>query len=493
MIKIFSKLKLIITTTVILITLLFGILIYRQYHRCEADAEVLNESAVTALNRDIHIILNFYSELAGTYYFASFDGNPMLINALNEAKVKEANGDMMITDKIASVITPVYGHASRQMFSYIKVYNHLDTELLSLPSVQDALNVCYTFRFPVVDHGEVIGHIELGLPINSIIETLASTTSQTTYGLIRKTPQSDAISDGYTKGYFTSKLSDSHYVDLTVMEKFYAYTNSYDRKAYQEMIPSVTKTATERLVSGEDFIISHSMTGKHYSLIFTAFDTDEPTRGYIVLFKENPVLTDIKDNLRTSIVLLVGLYLTLMFVVSFIYYILQYLYHFTYTDHLTKTYNRHKFFELIKNNIYEFHRYNYMFSIILMDIDNFKSINDSYGHNKGDDVLIAFADVIQNSLRTTDHLFRWGGEEFLVLLSHCDAKVGYQVAEKLRTNIESHNFMLKNGMRVTASFGVAGYRDDSNLEMIISQADKALYHSKNTGKNRSSMYRKDFD
>jgi diguanylate cyclase (GGDEF)-like protein len=131
-----------------------------------------------------------------------------------------------------------------------------------------------------------------------------------------------------------------------------------------------------------------------------------------------------------------------------------------------------------------------MFSVILIDIDNFKEANDLLGHNTGDYILVEFAETLENSLRSTDFLFRWGGEEFLVLLSHCDSKTAYQVAEKLRHTISKHAFRLKSDISITASFGVASYSENSNIEQLINHADSALYQSKERGKNRTTLFSK---
>lgn len=152
------------------------------------------------------------------------------------------------------------------------------------------------------------------------------------------------------------------------------------------------------------------------------------------------------------------------------------------TDQLTGLNNRHyleKTFEYEKN---QSRRYHTDVSVILIDLDNFKSVNDDYGHNIGDIFLKEFSDILKSSLRDTDSVGRWGGEEFLVVLPKADLIEAKEVAEKIRKIIQKSEFS-HIGNR-TASFGVATLLNEESLNDILNRADKALYKAKNSGRNR---------
>ena len=127
-------------------------------------------------------------------------------------------------------------------------------------------------------------------------------------------------------------------------------------------------------------------------------------------------------------------------------------------------------------------RYGIPFSVLILDIDNFKQINDSYGHLIGDSVLIKMAETIQENCRETDFLARWGGEEFLILLPNTELKGAVASAEKIRSSIEQNNFHIKN--KTTCSIGIAQYSPGFSLEEVVHLADTAMYEAKQTGKNR---------
>ncbi len=158
------------------------------------------------------------------------------------------------------------------------------------------------------------------------------------------------------------------------------------------------------------------------------------------------------------------------------------------TDQLTGLYNRRYFdehFKLEKNKI---HRYPGLLCLIMIDIDYFKSVNDQYGHQVGDNLLIEFSQLLKNSIRNTDFLSRWGGEEFVILLPETSFTNSINLAEKIRKNIVEHHFS-KIG-KISASFGVSQVESspDSNM-LAIHQADEALYKAKHQGRNKVVAYK----
>jgi len=150
------------------------------------------------------------------------------------------------------------------------------------------------------------------------------------------------------------------------------------------------------------------------------------------------------------------------------------------TDSLTKLYNRRYFLEkinlLIANNT--------TFSLMLFDIDNFKRINDTYGHNAGDLVLTSIAHIFKLILREEDIISRWGGEEFMVCLPNYDVDTAIKVAEKLRLEISKFDFVYEGQhIKCTITGGLAQYDSSLCIEKNITKIDAALYIGKSNGKN----------
>jgi diguanylate cyclase (GGDEF)-like protein len=149
------------------------------------------------------------------------------------------------------------------------------------------------------------------------------------------------------------------------------------------------------------------------------------------------------------------------------------------TDPLTKVYNRAKAFELLAAAQNNHERYNTPFSIIFLDIDGFKAINDQFGHDAGDDILVKYARLLSENARKTDAVFRWGGEEFMILCPNTDHSKAIRLAENLRT-LFAHE-TLANQPLPSASYGVAEHHADETIASLIKRADMAMYDAKRAG------------
>lgn len=151
------------------------------------------------------------------------------------------------------------------------------------------------------------------------------------------------------------------------------------------------------------------------------------------------------------------------------------------TDSITGICNRRKFLELLQLEIQESKRYGVPLVLIFFDIDHFKEINDNYGHEAGDSVLRELSRLVIGIIRQADIFARFGGEEFIILAHNNDVNEGCELAEKIRSAIDLHNFS-KVG-RVTCSFGVAQFIPGDTAESIIKRADEAMYSAKKGGRN----------
>jgi len=151
------------------------------------------------------------------------------------------------------------------------------------------------------------------------------------------------------------------------------------------------------------------------------------------------------------------------------------------TDRLTGLFNRMKLDTALKKEISRIDRYDHGLSIILMDIDHFKMVNDKLGHQAGDEVLKDVAATLRENVREVDIVGRWGGEEFLIICPETDLEGAYAIAEKMRSKMENWNLKSVNA---TGSFGVAEFAKGDEEGDLIRKADRALYKAKESGRNR---------
>ncbi|WP_366658543.1 diguanylate cyclase [Fodinicurvata sp. EGI_FJ10296] len=165
--------------------------------------------------------------------------------------------------------------------------------------------------------------------------------------------------------------------------------------------------------------------------------------------------------------------------------LLEMLQHQASFDGLTGAFNRAETERMLSIEVEGARRYNRHLSIVMFDIDNFKAVNDKYGHNMGDEVLRRIAQAVLSRMRTVDYFGRWGGEEFAVLLPQTILGGAKALAENLRALIEGLEF--DDDLKVTASFGVAARLDETDATALIKRADEALYASKDSGRNQVSV------
>lgn len=150
-------------------------------------------------------------------------------------------------------------------------------------------------------------------------------------------------------------------------------------------------------------------------------------------------------------------------------------------DSLTGLYNRHQFDIGLEQEFNRAQRYKTPFSVAMIDIDYFKNINDTFGHQFGDYVLEEISTITQHAFRKTDIIYRYGGEEIVIIMPETDSEHAYLPLERLREKISRHDF---RGQNVTVSIGIGDYQENLSAKDILKQADNMLYEAKNNGRNR---------
>lgn len=160
-------------------------------------------------------------------------------------------------------------------------------------------------------------------------------------------------------------------------------------------------------------------------------------------------------------------------------------------DTLTQIYNRRAMEEIVPRELARSHRHNTELSVIIADIDHFKNINDNFGHHMGDKVLKGMGSILKRKLRRQDLAFRYGGEEFLILLPDTNVDNAVKAANKLRQTIERQRFTKGKQGKWTASFGVSQLNNNEDWDSVIQRADEALYQAKHNGRNTVICSRKE--
>ncbi|MEE8541249.1 MAG: diguanylate cyclase, partial [Desulfobacterales bacterium] len=162
------------------------------------------------------------------------------------------------------------------------------------------------------------------------------------------------------------------------------------------------------------------------------------------------------------------------------------------TDGLTKLFNSRHFYNMLELEVDRSNRYAHALALLLLDIDNFKKYNDTYGHLEGDKVLVRLGQAIHTCLRSMDSAYRYGGEEFTVILPETKGEEALAVAERIRTVVENESFSPRSDTKapITISLGVTEFYPKEKIETFVKRADEAMYLSKDQGRNRvSSLFK----
>lgn len=244
------------------------------------------------------------------------------------------------------------------------------------------------------------------------------------------------------------------------------------------------KAYKDTLISKESKSIEYEKDGKKYLL--SSKYIPELNLYLLVEAKVEDFMTDVKNIFYIN--LFISLCISILVTVILIFLIRNYnkkLEYLAGNDLLTNMNNRRVFEDKLKNQILLHQRNKMPLSLVFIDIDNFKMINDKYGHEIGDKVLVRIAKILNENIRQTDLVSRWGGEEFIITYIDSSLKDAQSITEKIRVLIEN-DYLLKdlNKTSVTASFGLTQLKEDDNLDIVISRADKAMYKAKALGKNR---------
>jgi diguanylate cyclase (GGDEF)-like protein len=165
------------------------------------------------------------------------------------------------------------------------------------------------------------------------------------------------------------------------------------------------------------------------------------------------------------------------------------------TDKLTGLANRHYFDQYIAEETKYVEETGNPLNILMFDIDNFKDFNDTYGHLRGDQLLVLFSKIIRENIRENDMAIRYGGEEFIVLIRDLDITIARSIAERIRRQLERHRIYILRGdqrQKVTVSCGIAQLSRDLNMHQAIEMADKALYRAKSAGKNTIAVFSENY-
>ena len=333
--------------------------------------------------------------------------------------------------------------------------------------------------YPLFKNSKFIGTVEISYSFEAMQKRLLQVDNESAYVFVVK------------KSLVKRKLFKSEKLNYLATPLLQGWV--YDRKPLQikmflpfEQIEEIEKELAKKLLAvmqkGDNRSFLNHLNKKFIIVtLLPVKNIKKEVAAYIIQFKNSPLIAALYTNMRYS-----ALFLTI-FVLLLTFLIALFLAHFLKTreaavyDLLTGIFNRRQFNTFFEHFLAQKRRYGEPLSLIFCDIDHFKKINDTFGHDVGDKVLKELARVIKTNIRQSDIFARWGGEEFVILLPQTSLSDAVKLAKKLRQIIEAHTFPLPQ--KVTCSFGVIEVKEE-NIQKALKRVDELLYRAKEGGRNR---------
>ncbi len=342
----------------------------------------------------------------------------------------------------------------------------------------------FRYVYPLDKDGEHIGSVELSVSSKSIIRILSELyENEDFYFLVDKSVVEEKVFKEEQDNYIDSIGLDGYYLDRETKEVSDEY-KSLVQGCEKKLFGDIGKRHLEDIKNKQSFASIYSIDEIDYTVSFLAINNIEDIPiAYLVSMRESVGIDGFTKDFYDEIILV-----TLLVIMIIILGLILAKYNYELekssgTDYLTQIYNRNKFYEIVEREKKSSERYAYQSALMLLDIDHFKEINDTYGHCWGDEVLKKLADEILKNIRETDIFARWGGEEFVILLPHTDKEGALKAAEKIRVVIcESQ---LEELEEITISIGVTVIDPENyDIDEVIKRADMAMYEAKENGRNR---------
>lgn len=348
--------------------------------------------------------------------------------------------------------------------------------------------------YPLYFNKRFVGSVEISYSLAAIVNIIVKQNMTHFFGLLLKKEAVDPVIVKSSKRHYLPALLDKRYYwDNKVFEDLYY---SINKKRFLQGLRTIEKDIAskikDKLDSNKDFLCTSKFIQNNFLITFHPLkNIDGKYVGYIVTFQKSDFIASLWKHKEEVLLFIALLALTLSTLLFFYlknqHDIKELLKQTSDYDPLTSLLNRRGFLAAFRPRQKLYERKQQPYGILFLDIDFFKKVNDTYGHDIGDLVLKQLAKILRSQLRSSDLVARWGGEEFIVVVGESDKEAVLKVAEKLRKAVEE--FSEKNLPKFTISIGLAMADGNKDFDTLLKEADEALYKAKESGRNRVVIYK----
>lgn len=504
-----KKIILIISLIIIIITVICGSLFGIVKQQYQKNTRMLEEEMVNKYNEEYQTILYGYRKLAYAYY-SELVSNEQIMQIMKQANAADEKDRNQLRKELYDLSIDKYTRAMNNNFRQYHFVLHDNTSFLrmhkpenygdNLRDYRESVRIAneegqyvegfeegrvyngYRFEFPLSYQGQSIGCVEISLSYALIANLMDELFNTKSLFLINRSLVDEKVFDEFVGlNYETVAFSNDYYVDSETMDQV-QHNKKHDMLNFLHE-KTLDKDHEPLLLKQQTFFVPMTYEDREYGVIFINIDNIKGDHaGYLVFIDDwtHFYHYEASVHLYSSMIALMWLMMTSIVLILFFSRIRME--SITYHDQLTGVYNRNKLYDIIYREMQRDKRYETSLSLILFDVDEFKQVNDIYGHTMGDKVLKNISQTVQDNLRINDALFRYGGDEFLVLLPNTNLEEATQVAEK-------NSLLIRNitwegiDKPVTLSMGVVQYNRKESIEHLINRSDNMLYKAKQQGRN----------
>lgn len=494
-----------LTIFIILINILIFLNFQSNYNE---QIEKLQEQSVSNLeSRYLHITKNL--KLLADIYFEEVINQEPILNILKGLENSHEPERDKIRQELYQAMLPIYKRMQKIDFRQVHFHLKDNTSFLrmhtpdiygdSLTNIRDTISktndtlqsqhgfeegrIYNGFRnvYPIIYNGVHLGSVELSLSFNAVRSMMEQTyENHFAFMVAKDVVDTKVFKDQIEKNYMISYIDPHFYFEKR-------YSNHEEFKKMKNKFNLLSSAQKETIKGILHNFKSFSMIGKYNDTSFelsflTIYNTNQKPVAYIISQSQNSLYIALTQQYEKQILFLI---LISSFIFAFgIFWILnnqKNIYEYkSNTDALTQVFNRTKFYSDF-DEVHTKRSTDKTFCLLLIDIDDFKHINDTYGHGVGDKVLVEFVKNIKRSIRSSDEIYRWGGEEFLVAI-HAPLEQTKEIANKIITNTQK--LICCENIKITCSIGIACYEKEQSIDELVTASDNKMYEAKQSGKNQ---------
>ena len=490
---------------------LYGLFITGVVRKEEGKIDLYYQQKQKGLRAEYLVALNGFSMLAD-FIFSQKINTPEVLALMHQAANQPGRRDLARA-RLLELLTPLYAEITRLHFRQLHFHLPDSSSFLrfhrprkygdSLVGVRDTVVAANTtkekitgfeegrifngFRFvyPLFYQQQHCGSVEISISFAALDQALSRLFMKTYLFVLNRAVVEQKVFAAELGNYKQSPLSPRLLNDREVMDLAAADTADLPAATIELLDRAIADHHQRELERWQPVTFSTEIDGAGYVATMLPINnyTSKPV-AYLLSYEEDRVPLNHRRDFIFTLLLLTILFLGTLHFILFTHRARKRFEKLSAIDALTGVWARGKGAELFGLEHERARRYHTPYVLILLDVDHFKSINDTFGHQTGDQVLIRLTGLLRDNLRKSDYLCRWGGEEFIIFLPQTSQPAGLAIAEKLRQLVAECRF--KWAGAVTISLGLTSYEGgETSLEEIIRRADQALYEAKKSGRNRT--------